>query len=113
MIAVGGFYPASKNPSFDSVFPISASLPTLHIMGRGDVVVPPERSLSLVEKCENARVEYHDGGESARYQDLRSSRTLCSGCDAIIVVWWETAALAEARIGHFTPSKASWRHFFK
>ena len=95
MIAVGGFYPASKNPSFDSVFPIAASLPTLHVMGRGDVVVPPERSQTLVDACENARVEYHDGGESNSALQKRGIGGLMLGT------------------GHFTPSKASWRHFFK
>ena len=78
MISIGGFLPQPKTPDLSSLFPLPAHLPTLHIMGRNDVVVPPERSQTLVDACpdENRRVEVHDGG-------------------------------------HFTPSKASWRHFFK
>lgn len=76
MIAVGGFLPIAEEPDFSNYFPLPASLPVLHVIGRTDVVVSEERSQSLIDKCENSRVEYHTGG-------------------------------------HFTPSKASWRHFFK
>jgi predicted esterase len=75
VIAVGGFAPSSEIPDFKPYFPIPADVPVLHVIGRTDVVVSEERSRSLIEACENSRVEYHTGG-------------------------------------HFTPSKASWRHFF-
>lgn len=75
MISVGGFLPTPKYPNLSPLFPLPSSLPTLHITGRNDVVVTPERSQTLIDACLNKRVEIHDGG-------------------------------------HFTPSKASWRHFF-
>ncbi|GFZ42537.1 hypothetical protein JCM24511_00253 [Saitozyma sp. JCM 24511] len=76
LIAVGGFLPSPTTPSFEDYFPLPASLPTLHVVGRNDTLVTLERSQTLVDRCDNARVEIHEGG-------------------------------------HFTPSKASWRHFFK
>lgn len=76
LISVGGFLPVPREPDLSHLFPLPASLPTLHVVGRNDIVVTEEKSRTLWEKCENSRVEYHDGG-------------------------------------HFTPSKASWRHFFK
>ncbi|WOO80685.1 Esterase OVCA2 [Vanrija pseudolonga] len=75
LIAVGGFLPAAVEPSFDNYFPLPATLPVLHVLGKNDVVVSAERSQSLIDGSLNSRVEQHDGG-------------------------------------HFTPSKASWRHFF-
>jgi predicted alpha/beta hydrolase family esterase len=76
VISVGGFLPSATSPSFQDYFPLPASLPTLHVVGRNDTLVTLERSQTLIDKCENARVEFHEGG-------------------------------------HFTPSKSSWRHFFK
>lgn len=76
VIAVGGFAPSSEVPEFKPYFPLPADVPVLHVIGRTDVVVSEERSRTLIDVCENSRVEYHTGG-------------------------------------HFTPSKASWRHFFK
>jgi len=64
LISVGGFLPVPKEPSLSNLFPLPASLPTLHIVGRNDIVVTEEKSRTLWEKCENSRVEYHDGGES-------------------------------------------------
>ncbi|EIW69009.1 hypothetical protein TREMEDRAFT_39324 [Tremella mesenterica DSM 1558] len=75
IICVGGFFPNTTNPNFYPWFPLPAHLSTLHVIGKNDVIVTEERSRGLIAQCENARVEYHEGG-------------------------------------HFTPSKASWRHFF-
>lgn len=61
-IFVGGFLPAPKSPDFSSLFPLPATLPTVHITGKNDVVVTPERSQSLIDACLNKRVEVHDGG---------------------------------------------------
>lgn len=63
VIAVGGFLPGSSTPSFADYFPLPSHLPTLHVIGRNDTLVTEERGRTLVEKCENARVEFHDGGE--------------------------------------------------
>ncbi|WWC60334.1 uncharacterized protein I303_102905 [Kwoniella dejecticola CBS 10117] len=74
-IFVGGFLPKAESHDFTPYFPLPASLPTLHVCGKNDTLITIERSQTLVDKCENSRVELHDGG-------------------------------------HYTPSKASWRHFF-
>ncbi|KAK8861602.1 hypothetical protein IAR55_002425 [Kwoniella newhampshirensis] len=74
-IFVGGFLPTPESHDFSSWFPLPATLPTLHVSGKNDTLITPERTQTLVDKCENARLEFHDGG-------------------------------------HYTPSKASWRHFF-
>jgi hypothetical protein len=40
----------------------SYSTPTLHVIGRNDVIVIEERSKVLLEVSANKRVEEHDGG---------------------------------------------------
>ena len=70
LISVGGFLPVPKEPSLSHLFPLPASLPTLHIVGRNDIVVTEEKSRTLWEKCENSRVEYHDGGTSSPHLGL-------------------------------------------
>jgi len=64
--------------SFSSVFAGGAkfSTPSLHVLGRNDVIVSTARSKTLIDVFESPRVEWHDGG-------------------------------------HFVPSKATWRQFFK
>ncbi|WVF65802.1 hypothetical protein IAT40_000539 [Kwoniella sp. CBS 6097] len=74
-IFVGGFLPKAESHDFTPYFPLPSTLPTLHVSGKNDTLITIERSQTLVDKCENARLELHDGG-------------------------------------HYTPSKASWRHFF-
>ncbi len=58
-IAVSGFKAADV-----SLSPIVSSYatPTLHVIGRTDVVVVPERSQTLIDASVNRRIEYHDGG---------------------------------------------------
>ncbi|KAI0034841.1 FSH1-domain-containing protein [Vararia minispora EC-137] len=73
-IAASGFKPAGEFAA--RVFEGGYETPTLHVIGRNDVIVIEERSRSLVDVSKNARVEMHDGG-------------------------------------HFVPSKANWRNFFK
>ncbi|OCH90569.1 FSH1-domain-containing protein [Obba rivulosa] len=73
-VAVAGFRP--RSPLCDSIFLPSFSTPTLHVLGRTDVIVVEERSKTLLDVSSNKRVEWHDGG-------------------------------------HFVPSKASWRNFFR
>lgn len=50
------------DPFSDSLLLPSYSTPTLHVIGRTDVVVEEERSNRLIVLSENKRVEYHDGG---------------------------------------------------
>ncbi|KAI0070566.1 FSH1-domain-containing protein [Panus rudis PR-1116 ss-1] len=73
-VAVAGFRP--RSPLCDKIFLPSYSTPTLHVLGRTDVIVVEERSKTLLDVSENKRIEYHDGG-------------------------------------HFVPSKANWRAFFR
>ncbi|KAG2043829.1 serine hydrolase FSH [Suillus americanus] len=73
-VAVSGF----KAPGYLSAetFGTSYSTPTLHVLGRNDVIVIEERSKGLLDLSQNKRLEEHDGG-------------------------------------HFVPSKANWRGFFR
>ncbi|KAI0354543.1 FSH1-domain-containing protein [Trametes cingulata] len=59
-IAAAGFRP--KSPHCDSIFLPSYSTPTLHILGKTDVIVVEERSKTLLDVSANKRVEYHEGG---------------------------------------------------
>jgi hypothetical protein len=70
--------------------------PSLHVLGRGDTIVEDSRSLPLTKMFADARIEWHDGGKrnnliSSFYAELISS----------------------FYSGHHTPSKSSWRNFFK
>ncbi|PPQ92427.1 hypothetical protein CVT25_008648, partial [Psilocybe cyanescens] len=61
-VAVSGF--RVKDPFCDPVFSQRYTTPTLHVLGRTDVVVVEERSRTLIDVSANARVEEHDGGMS-------------------------------------------------
>ncbi|KAJ6481787.1 FSH1-domain-containing protein [Mycena sanguinolenta] len=61
-VAVSGFKLQDGEPIADLVYQTSFSTPTLHIIGKNDVVVPEERSRRLVNISTSARVEEHDGG---------------------------------------------------
>ncbi|KAJ7481713.1 serine hydrolase FSH [Mycena latifolia] len=59
-VAVSGF---RLNGSIaDAIFETDYSTPTLHVIGKTDVVVHEERSQKLMDISTNARVEIHDGG---------------------------------------------------
>lgn len=59
-VAVSGF----KAPGFLSaeIFGTSYSTPTLHVLGRNDVIIIKERSKGLLDLSQNKRLEEHDGG---------------------------------------------------
>ncbi|KAH7925296.1 FSH1-domain-containing protein [Leucogyrophana mollusca] len=59
-VAVSGFKPSWSVSA--EIFGASYSTPTLHVLGRTDVIVVPERSQVLVDLSSNKRVEEHDGG---------------------------------------------------
>ncbi|KAF8911612.1 serine hydrolase FSH [Gymnopilus junonius] len=59
-VAVSGF--KLKDPSCDALFTPSYSTPTLHVLGKTDVVVIEERARQLIAVSANARVEEHEGG---------------------------------------------------
>ncbi|KAH9965421.1 FSH1-domain-containing protein [Russula dissimulans] len=73
-ISVAGFKVAG--PLSAAVFAEGYATPTLHVLGRNDILVVEERSRVLINVSLGKRVEEHDGG-------------------------------------HFVPTKASWRTFFK
>jgi len=59
-VAVSGFK-APGSLSAD-IFGTSYSTPTLHVLGRNDVIVIEERSKGLLDLSQNKRLEEHDGG---------------------------------------------------
>ena len=61
-VSVAGYRPSGpiRTPLFEPYY----STPTLHVLGRTDVVVVEERSNQLVEVSADKRVEYHPGGAS-------------------------------------------------
>jgi len=59
-VAVSGF--RLKASFCEPFFTPPYSTPTLHVLGRNDVVVVEERSKQLIDVSANARVEEHDGG---------------------------------------------------
>ena len=63
-VAAAGFRP--KSPLCDSIFLPTYSTPTLHVLGRTDVIVVEERSRNLLDVSANKRVEWHDGGARGR-----------------------------------------------
>jgi len=73
-VSVSGF--KISDPLGTTLMSPSYSTPTLHVIGKNDIIVIEERSKTLVEVSDNKRVEEHDGG-------------------------------------HFVPSKANWRYFFR
>jgi len=59
-VSVAGYRPSG--PIRAPLFTPSYSTPTLHILGRTDVVVVEERSKQLIEVSTNQRVVYHPSG---------------------------------------------------
>ncbi|KIY46062.1 FSH1-domain-containing protein [Fistulina hepatica ATCC 64428] len=59
-VAVSGF--RVKDPLAATIDQGSYTTPTLHLMGRNDVVVVAERSQTLIDISQNKQVVIHDGG---------------------------------------------------
>ena len=59
-VSVAGYRPSG--PIRTPLFTPSYSTPTLHVLGRTDVVVVEERSNQLIEVSAKQRVEHHPGG---------------------------------------------------
>jgi hypothetical protein len=68
-IAVSGF--KLRDALSDSLFAQPFSTPTLHVIGKTDIIVTEERSRLLVEISGNARVEEHDGGKHLNISSVR------------------------------------------
>ncbi|KAI8999786.1 serine hydrolase FSH [Gaertneriomyces semiglobifer] len=58
-ILISGFIPRSDHAA---VFATPLTMPSLHVIGRQDQWVLPERSEALTETFEKAEVVWHDGG---------------------------------------------------
>ncbi|KAG8221276.1 serine hydrolase-domain-containing protein [Butyriboletus roseoflavus] len=59
-VSVSGF--KVNDPLTNEIFGQSYATPTLHILGKTDVIVVEERSKVLLKVSANARVEEHEGG---------------------------------------------------
>ncbi|TFK65619.1 FSH1-domain-containing protein [Pluteus cervinus] len=59
-VAVSGF--RVNDPAYLPFYEPSYSTPTLHVIGKTDIVVLEERSKQLIDVSNNKRVEDHDGG---------------------------------------------------
>ena len=59
-IAAAGFKPVGAFS--EKVFEGGYSTPTLHIIGRTDIIITAERAQSLIDVSKGARVEEHEGG---------------------------------------------------
>jgi len=62
-VSAAGYLPSG--PIRTPLFTPSYSTPTLHVLGRTDVVVVEERSNQLLAVSANQRIEYHPGGTFA------------------------------------------------
>jgi len=60
-VSVSGF--KVNDPLASDIFGPSYATPTLHVLGKTDVIVVEERSKVLLGVSANARVEEHEGGE--------------------------------------------------
>jgi hypothetical protein len=69
---VSGFKVAG--PLSAAVFSDGYSTPTLHVLGRNDILVVEERSRVLIDVSTGKRVEEHDGG--TQHHDLSVPRPL-------------------------------------
>ncbi|KAF5375540.1 hypothetical protein D9615_009143 [Tricholomella constricta] len=59
-VSISGF--RLRDPICDPLFEGKYSTPTLHVIGKNDVIIIEERSQLLVDVSTNGRVEEHDGG---------------------------------------------------
>lgn len=92
-VSVAGYRPSG--PIRTPLFAPSYFTPTLHVLGRTDVVVIEERSNQLVQISANQRVEHHPGGTFF----------------VVCLCWGYTEDYLPK--GHFVPSQKHWRDFFR
>jgi Serine hydrolase (FSH1) len=81
--------------------------PSLHVLGRNDVIVSTTRSKTLIDVFESPRIEWHDGGKSDENGD-HMKMWKCQFTNSFRLL-----PSIFPSIGHFVPSKATWRQFFK
>jgi hypothetical protein len=93
-VAVAGFRAPGDLAS--AIFECGYSTPTLHVLGKNDIIVIEERARTLTDVSNVKRIVEHDGGwhhATSIYRTLKHTLILIS-------------------VGHFVPSKGSWRKFF-
>lgn len=56
---IGGH--STPHPSYAPLFPLPASFPTLHVIGKNDTIVPHVETEFMTKMCLNKRVEWHMG----------------------------------------------------
>lgn len=95
-IFCSAFLPTPTVPDLRAWYPI-APTPTLHVVGRTDVVISEKRSLALFDQCDDARLEYHDGGALPL---------------PLFLPLLALTAVAPPP-GHFVPVKPKFREFFR
>ena len=59
-VAISGYKPGGD--ICEKIFTPSYFTPTLHVLGKTDVVVVEERSMTLIAASSSKRVEQHTGG---------------------------------------------------
>ncbi len=90
-VAVSGF--KVLDPFCNPFYSPRYITPTLHVIGRTDVVVVEERSRQLIEVSATKRVEEHEGG---MFYNVEKP---------------EKYHLTDSHLGHFVPAKGVWRKF--
>lgn len=75
---IGGH--STPHPSYAPLFPLPASFPTLHVIGKNDTIVPHVETEFMTKMCLNKRVEWHMGGELQNAQDLRGCTLIGGPC---------------------------------
>lgn len=91
-IVVSGF--RLGDATIDALYTPSYSTYTLFIIGKTDVIVPEERSRLLAQASANRRIEEHDGGAYLIPENI-------------------LVLIGSHLLGHFVPSKGSWRKFLR
>lgn len=84
--------------------PVSDPSSLLFRQGKLDCIIKTEHSLMLADKCSDARIEYHPGGEQSYASPSSKNCTDPQKSPRPSVL---------ARSGHFVPVQPRWRTFFR
>lgn len=72
------------DPSLEMVFSEgNITTPTLHVLGDNDFIVTEARALTLIQVCDNPRVERHPGGSYCPPSTRRTALTKLSSLQGI------------------------------
>lgn len=106
-ILSAGFFPL--DPRTSAYFETPLKTPTLHVLGRADTIVGEERSVPLTKVFHDARVEWHDGGESPRAPGLAQVWIKSSLADGAT----SQATTRHRRRAGGDSSSLTWRHLMR